>query len=72
MAPRSTAAFAASAAAAAPSSRAKTWNGYALAYVYYEEEPGCRSAANLLARDEAWRIAADIAKLPDFVKRPQY
>jgi hypothetical protein len=50
----------------------KDRNGYALAYVYYEEEPGCRSAANLLARDEAWRIAADIAKLPDFVKRPQY
>jgi hypothetical protein len=50
----------------------KDRNAYALAYVYYEEEPGCRSAANLLARDDAWRIAADIAKLPDFVKRPQY
>ena len=38
--------------------------GQALAYVYYEEEPGRRSAAKLLSKDEAWRIAANIAKLP--------
>jgi hypothetical protein len=40
--------------------------GQALAYVYYEEEPGRRAAAKLL-RDEARRIAANIAKLPEFV-----
>jgi hypothetical protein len=36
-------------------------DGQALAYVYYEEESGRRSAAKLL--DEA-RIAVNIAKLP--------
>jgi hypothetical protein len=38
--------------------------GQKLAYVYFEEEPGRRSAAKLLTKDEAQRIAA-IAKLPE-------
>ena len=29
--------------------------------VYYEEEPGWRSAAKLLTKDEARRISANIA-----------
>jgi hypothetical protein len=39
-------------------------DGQQLAYVYYESEPGRRSAAKLLSKDEARRIAANIAKLP--------
>ena len=42
-------------------------NGQALAYVYFEEEPG-RRGAKLADR----RIAANIAKLPDLLKWLRY
>jgi hypothetical protein len=44
----------------------KDSTGRALAYVYCEEDPGRSTAANLLTKDEARRVASNIAKLPNF------
>jgi hypothetical protein len=43
-------------------------SGQKLAYVYFENEPGRRSAAKLLTKDKARRIAVNIAKLPNLLR----
>jgi hypothetical protein len=43
-------------------------NNFPVAYVYFDTEPGRRAAANLMTKDEARKIAAGIAKLPELLK----
>jgi len=44
-------------------------DGQQIAYIYYSNDPDRRAAAKLLTKDEARRIAANIAKLPNLLAK---
>jgi hypothetical protein len=50
----------------------KDGGGQKLGYFYYEEEAGRRSTAKMPTKDEARRIAANVAKLSALLRKPKH
>lgn len=44
-------------------------SGQSLAYLYFADEPGRQRATRRISREEARRVAAHIARLPEYIAR---
>jgi len=53
----------------AESFEVRSANGLTLAFVYFEDDPTRRRLTNRLTRDEAYRVAANIVKLPELLQK---
>jgi hypothetical protein len=47
-------------------------NGQQLGYFYFEEKPGRRTAASMLTKDEARRLAVNFAKAAVLLRKPHF
>lgn len=52
--------------------RVEDANGHPLAYIYFRDKPGVigTDRSERLTRDQARRIGANIAKLPNLLRKP--